>query len=261
LKKLSLIAGGVAGLALATFLTTTSQAADHGDSTTLLANPLGDINDLYTWMTSDGAKLNLVLTVSPLDTPSRTFGPAVQYAFHIHSRPGTSGAAVVAQAAGTLYNVICTFASNTSAQCWVTDSTGMVKDYVTGDPSSAAGMTSASGKVKVHAGRHSDPFFFNLQGFRNAIATVQGAVGAGGVMFNAFGCPNNLPDTTIAALTTTLKTQQANGTNAVPPCSAMVIDCFAGFDVKAIVVQVDKTLVLNGTDTFLSVWASTHTTP
>jgi hypothetical protein len=212
-------------------------------------------------MTSDGTKLNLVMTVSPLDTTARTFGPAVQYAFHVKSRPGTTGAMVVAQAAGTLTRVICTFGSNTSAQCWVTNDAGMVKDYVTGDPSSAAGMTSISGKLKVHAAQHSDPFFFNLQGFRNAVSALQAA--AGTLTFNAFGCPNNLPDATVQTLVATLQNQQTNGTTATPPCSATVKDCFAApaFNVKGIVVQVDKTLVLNGTDVFLSVWGSTHAAP
>jgi hypothetical protein len=260
LKKLSLIAGGVAGIAVATLLATNSQAADHGDSATLLATPMSDINDVYTWMTADGLKLNLVMTVSPVDTTARTFGPAVQYVFHVKSRPGTTGAMVVAQAAGTETKVTCTFGSNTSAQCWVTDSMGTtVKDYVTGDPSSAAGMTSISGKLKVHAAQHSDPFFFNLQGFRNAISALQGA--AGGITFTTAGCPNNLPDATVQTLVATLQNQATNGTTALPPCSATVKDCFAGFNVKGIVVQVDKTLVLNGTDTFLSVWGSTHAAP
>lgn len=255
MKKLSLIAGGVASLALTALLASPSQAADHLDSSTLAANPMGDINDVFTWMNGDATKMNFAMTVSPGDNGTRNFGPTVQYAFHVRSRAGTTGAMVVGQPGGVETNVICTFASNTSAQCWVVSGT-TVKAYVKGDPSNAAGLTSADGKIKVFAGRRSDPFFFNLQGFRDAIVAVAGA--AGTLAFNAGGCPTNLPDATVAALVNTLKNQSVNGAAATPPCSTTVKDCFAAFNVMALVVQVDKTLLLNGTDTFVSVYGSTH---
>ena len=255
MKKLSLIAGGVAGLALTALLATPSRAADHLDSSTLATNPMGDINDVYTWMNADASKINLAMTVSPGDDGTRTFGPTVQYVFHVRSRVGTTGAMVVAQAGGVETNVVCTFASNTSAQCWVV-SGGTVKGYVKGDPSATTGLTSADGKIKVFAGRRSDPFFFNLQGFRDAIAAVAGA--AGTLTYNTSGCPINLPDATAGVLVNTLKNQSVNGTAASPPCSATVKDCFAAFNVMSLVVQVDKTLLVNGTDIFVSVYGSTH---
>jgi hypothetical protein len=235
---------------------TPSRAADHLDSSTLAGNPMGDINDVYTWMNSDATKMNLAMTVSPGDDGTRVFGPTVQYVFHVRSRVGTTGAMVVAQPGGVETNVICTFASNTSAQCWVVSGT-TVKGYVKGDPSATTGLTSADGKLKVFAGRRSDPFFFNLQGFRDAIAAVAGA--AATLTFNAGGCPINLPDATVAALVGLLKNQSVNGTTGSPPCSTTVKDCFASFNVMALVVQVDKTLVVNGTDIFVSVYGSTHT--
>ncbi len=242
-------------MGLAALLATPSQAADHLDSLSLATNPMGDINDVYTWMTPDGTKLNLVMTVSPGDPGTRTFGDAVQYVWHVTSKAG-SPTMTVAQPGGTETKVICTFVSNTNASCWVVTGTA-TKAYVTGDPSSAAGLTSADGKIKVFAGRRSDPFFFNLQGFRNAVATVKGA--AAGITFNAAGCPNNLPDTTMGALRTQLTTQQVGA--GVPACSATAIDCFAAFNVMAIVVQVDKTLVNATGNTIVGVWGSTHAKP
>jgi hypothetical protein len=259
LKKLSLIAGGVASLVLGTLLVTHSRAADHVDSLSLntAANKMGDLNDVFTWMNGDATKLNLALTVSPADDGTRSFGPSVQYAFHVRSRVGTTGRDVLAAAGGVETNVICTFASNTSVQCWVVAGT-TIKAYVKGDPSSLTGLTSTDGKLKVFAGRRSDPFFFNLQGLRNAVAGIQAA--AAGLTFTN-GCPNNLTDVQVGGLVATLAAQQPADAAAVPPCSATVKDCFAGFNVMALVVQVDKTLVVNGTDTFLSVWASTHAAP
>jgi hypothetical protein len=148
--------------------------------------------------------------------------------------------------------VICTFTSNTKAQCWVTQGT-MVKDYVTGDPSTA--MTSADGKLKVFAGRRSDPFFFNEAGFLLAQKAVED--NAGLLTFNPAKCPLVPPTGPVSAqalrgLLTTAST------TAVGPCPANQADCFAHFNVMAIVVQVDKSLLLQNTDHLLSVWGSTH---
>lgn len=266
MKKLSLIAGGVAGVALSLLLATPSYAADHGDSATLLTNPLGDINDVFTWMNADGTKLNLAMTISPVDPGTRAFTDAVQYVFHVTSKAG-GPAMTVAQnmATDVETKVICTFASNTSAQCWVVAGT-TVKGYIKGDPSSTAGLTSADGKIKLFAGRRSDPFYFNLQGFRNAIKAVHDAATATPtptITVNQFGCPNGGPagvDATFAFLRTTLSTLQTTGAG-VPACSTTEIDCFKNFNVLAIVLQVDKTLVNSGTNNIVSVWGSTHAKP
>jgi hypothetical protein len=129
------------------------------------------------------------------------------------------------------------------------------KDYVHGDPSIVAGLSSASGKIKVFAGRRSDPFFFNLQGFRNAVATIEAA--AGTLSFNAAGCPT-VDTATSNALIMQLGMAPAQ---AAAPCPANVTDCFAGLNVMAISMQIDKTLLIDGTNTTLAVWASTNTAP
>ena len=263
MKKLSLIAGGVASLGLATLLATPSHAADHGDSATLLTNPMGDINDVYTWMNADASKINLVMSISPVDPGTRSFTDAVQYVFHVTSKAG-GPLMTVAQNMPTDVEtkVICTFASNTSGQCWVVEGT-TVKGYISGNPSATTGLTSADGKIKLFAGRRSDPFFFNLQGFRNAIKGVHDAAGAGQITVNAFGCPNGGAaggDATFTGLRTALSTLQTTGTG-VPACSTTEIDCFKAFNVLAIVLQVDKTLVNSGTNTVVSVWGTTHAKP
>ena len=141
--------GGVAGLGLVALLASQrSQAADHLDSPGVaLPSPTADINDVFTWM--DGPKLVLAMSISPGDVDSRTFGPDVQYVFHVHSKAELG---LGAQPVGAETRVICTFASNTSAQCWVTAGTA-VKDYIAGDPSDPAGIISQSGKLHLFAGR------------------------------------------------------------------------------------------------------------
>lgn len=229
-----------------------SQAADHLDSPGAAApSPTADINDVFTWM--DGPKLIVAMSVSPGDVDSRAFGPDVQYVFHIHSKAllGIDDPGV-----GTESRVICTFASNTSAQCWVTQGS-TVKDYVAGDPSDPTGVVSQSGKLHLFAGRRSDPFFFNLQGFRAATTALkQRFMATPPVQLDASGCPTNLTDTEVRGIATLLDDPIAGQ----PPCGAQP-DCFAAQNVKMIVLQLDPTLVLAGQNTTLGVWASTHAAP
>jgi len=250
LKKLALLGATVGVAASILIVTRQGNAADHLDAPGVATNPMGDVNDVYTWMTGDGAKVNLAMTVSPGDDGSRAFGPTIQYAWHVSSHPGADNATAFF-AAGTDVDVICTFASNTSAECWVKKGS-TVLDYVKGDPSTA--MTSADGKMKVFAGRRSDPFFFNLAAFKKTVGLVEG----GGGSANAAGCPL-IDAATANVLRTSLATPVVTG--AAAPCPNNQADCFANFNVMAIVAQVDKTLFLQNTDHLLSVWGSTHAKP
>jgi hypothetical protein len=255
LKKLAFL-GGAAGLGVLALLAVQHQshAADHLDSPTLATSPLADINDVYAWM--DGSNLNLALTVSPADDGTRAFGPTVQYVFHVHSKAQLG---VGIPGIGTETRVICELQSDTNGQCWVVDVAGSTtKDHVTGNPSATAGITSSSGKVKLFAGRRSDPFFFNLQGFRRAIELVRLRFGSTPtVTFDAAGCPSNLTNNQVLGFTAALGAQVPGQ----PPCSPTSRDCFADLNVKVILVQLDKALVNTGSNFSVGVWASTHTKP
>jgi hypothetical protein len=235
-----------------------TQAADHLDSTSLATNPMADLNDVYAWMTSDGTKINLAMTVSPFDNGEREFGPSVQYAFHLTRYAGFPATPQLL-GMGEESRVICTFASNTDGQCWVVDAANKLLDYVKGDFSAATGQTSASGNLKVFAGRRSDPFFFNLAGFLTAKSQVTTACAdngecPGNLPVNAAGCPS-LGSATVAPLRGLLSTTMPN---AVGPCPANQRDCFAAANVMAIVVQVDASLVTTDDKQLLGVWGSTH---
>jgi hypothetical protein len=160
---------------------------------------------------------------------------------------------------GTEHRVICTFASDTSAQCWVATGSTLL-DYIKGDPSSPAGITSADGKIKLFAGRRSDPFFFNLGGFKTAVAAVESKCGTSAcpsapLTADVAGCPNVVDSVTAGQLRAALTTAPAA---AVAPCAANQIDCFANFDVEAIVLQIDKSLLVSSSNHLVSVWGSTH---
>lgn len=252
MNKLAVLGAGIGLTAGILMVTRSSQAADHLDSPATMANPMADIGDVYAWTNGDSSKINLAMTVSPADDGTRHFDNTIQYAWHVTSRPG----ATVRQAfgaSGTESKVICTFKSDTAIQCWVALGT-TVKDYVTGDPSGPTGATSADGKVKVFAGTRSDPFYFNLGGFKLAQQTIDAAIAGSAITPDAAGCPQL--DMGTAGMLQAAVTMKP--TTDVAPCKANHIDCFDSFNVKAIVVQVDKTLLLSGTDTLVSVWGSTH---
>jgi hypothetical protein len=158
--------------------------------------------------------------------------------FHLTSKTGLG----VAIPGGIETRVICRFASSTSVQCWVVSGT-TTKDYVTGDPSSTAGVASLGGRVKVFAGRRSDPFFFNQSGFTTALATYAGLSAA----VDGAGCPFGLD-----------MGQAATIRNTLGPSSGPVTDAFATANVMALVVQIDRSLVNSGTSTTVAVWGSTH---
>jgi hypothetical protein len=240
LKKLASLGGvaggGFAGLVIAAVLAGRGHAADRAVSPVAApgVTPMADITDVYAWISSPPTNLRLVMDVSPEDDGSHSFDPSVLYVFHLTSKAGSRGVDVTG---GTETDVICRFASNTSVQCWVT-SAGTMKDYVTGDPSSPAGVTSMSGKVKVFAGRRSDPSSFNVSGFTMAVPIFTNLLNGGGL--DMAGCPA-IPDG--SGLRNTLATGS---------------DSFATTNVMAIVVQIDKSLVNVDTNKIVGVWGSTH---
>jgi hypothetical protein len=167
-------------LALFTILgTRPSYASDHADGTTagpaLALDPTADINDVFTWMSSDASQVNLVMSVFPGATATSRFSDAVKYVFHTSSMTAYLGTAVAR-------DIICTFTNATPqlASCWVTDpadaSANGIKGFVSGDASGNSGAASGNGQVRVFAGLREDPFFFNLAGFHNATSTVAAAI-------------------------------------------------------------------------------------
>jgi hypothetical protein len=249
-------------------LSTTALGADHADGTaSVLFNPdaSADITDVFAWMTSDATKMNLVVDVFPFATTTSKFSNAVKYVLHTEARVTPT------MSAATKTDVICTFTGTTTQTiaCWVVRG-GTTLDYVTGDASATTGITSTSGKVKVFAGLRDDPFFFNLAGFQNTARTAARA--ASTLTFDTNGCPTNVPgavagllakDCTGAASPFDFFRVPQSGSNTACPGTAgaagrIVNQPATGTgNVLAIVVQIDKTLVSDSTNTFTTVWAAT----
>jgi hypothetical protein len=217
-------------------LASTARSADHRDAPATTADPASDINDVYAFV--DGGNMVLAMTVTPFAGAGAKFATTTQYIFHV-----ASGAAFGKTTSNV--NVICTFDAAQKVSCWVGTA-----DYVTGDASNrAAPLKSASGKVQVFAGAAADPFFFNLQGFKDAVAAVEQA--AGGLTFDTSGCPAVNAATSTALLG--LLSEKTSANNAQKTAA----DDFATANTLALVVSVDKSL-LNKGGPIASVWASTN---
>lgn len=217
----------------ALFLTTVGDtrslgAADHADGPAASLDPAADIADVLAWMSPDATDLNLVMTIGR-DVPA-DFRPSdqVQYVFHVSSR------ASYGAAPGPEFNIICEFDKDTRIYCWAGND-----HFVSGDASNQQGIETRDGRVRVFAGVRNDPFFFNGRGFQEVARTV-GTV-AGALTFDGAGCPA-LDAATAGSLVRTLGTGR---------------DDFLGFEVFAIVVAIDKSLVTTA-GPIVGVWGSTH---
>jgi hypothetical protein len=220
-----------------------AQAADHRDGPSAKADPSTDITDLFTWMSPDGAKLQLVLDVFPsADKANSKFSNAAKYVFHLASQPSFGGITK------GIFDLICTFDVSQAASCWLVDRTNdHVLEYLHGDASQPSGLTASDGRMTLFAGPRDDPFFFNLQGFMDAAAFV--AQNKGSLLYDSHGCPELDKATSNAAIG--ILNHSMQGT--MPP-----VDSFHGQNVLAIVVSLDKTLVTDPSDPIVAVWASTN---
>jgi len=215
-----------------------SRAADHADGPRASADPAADITDVFAWMSPDATKVNLSMDLVRNATPASRFSDGVQYVFHTTSR------ASFGAASSPELDIVCVFNRAQKIRCWVGQGKH-VRKHIAGDASTPSGIETRDGKLKVFAGLRDDPFFFNLAGFRETARIVAGA--AASLTFDPAGCPT-LDAATSAALVNQLQTAPGGGP---------AVDNFARFNVLAIVVSIDKSLLTKG-GPILAVWGSTH---
>jgi hypothetical protein len=213
-------------------------AADHLDGPQVKVDPATDITDLYAWSSAD--KLTLVMDVAPLATTTSKFSDAVQYVFHLDSTT-TYGKP------GEKTDIVCTFDAAQMVDCVLGAPGDKVLEFVKGDASATTGLTSDTMKLKVFTGLRADPFFFNLEGFKDAVGTVEGA--AAMLTFDGSKCPALDPATSGALI------GQLQGTvkGTMP-----AVNFFEKANVLSIVIEVDKATVTAG-GPIVAAWASTHT--
>jgi hypothetical protein len=237
--KWMVVVGG-ACLATAVIHPRLARSADHQDAPATTAEPAADINDVYAFLDKPGdaaTKVVLAMTVFPAAPAGAKFSDTVQYVLHT-----SSGAKFGATTADL--NIICQFDAAQKAACWAG-----ADEYVTGDASQPAGLTSKSGKFRVFAGLRADPFFFNLAGFKEAVKYIDSNAALLATASNDAGCPQ------IDPITSKQVTDRLAGN---PDASAAgPEDFFAKLNGLAIVVELDKSLAAKG-GAVMSVWGSTH---
>lgn len=215
-----------------------AQAADHTDSPRASADPLADITDVFAWMSPDATRVNLLMGIGRDVAADAQFSDAVQYVFRTRSLPRFSFAG---QAASETL-VVCTFDADQQVACNIGGT------VIQGDASDPAGLVSDDGRIRVFAGTRNDPFYFNGSGFRETARLVTAA--APSLDFDESGCPA-LDDATAQALQQQLRTE---------PDGSPAIDNFAGFNILALTLSIDKTLLTAG-GPVVAVSGSTHARP
>ncbi len=145
------------------------RAADHRETPATLADAVADIADVYTW--KDGDRFVVVMTVDGLRMPTpgqaARFDEDVRYEFHI----GRDSFATTRQSAVDI--VVRMKQANGN---WTVTAQGIpgANGTVTGNAESVL----TKGSAHVFVGLRDDPFFFDLEGFRNTLMT-------GTLMFNS----------------------------------------------------------------------------
>jgi hypothetical protein len=213
--------------ALTTLLSLPAAASDHLDTQAVIDDPAGDIGDLYAWMSPDGHRLNLVMTIV-----GKKFLDHDRYTFHIDS-----GRALGRIAASS--TIECDFNSATAPQCRLDD-----VDVAQGDASGIQGLQSEHKRFRVFAGLRDDPFFNNVRGTRAALNVAAAALKAG-VPRDAANCPRFDAATSRRILDEWRHTEGKPGQNLL-----------AGWNTTALVIEVELDAVNHG-GPLLGVWATT----
>jgi len=138
-------------LLIFTFAASAIVASDHLDTPTVIADPAADIGDLYAWMSPDGKRLNLVMTLV-----AHKFSDRLEYVFHVDSgsRFGETKATT---------SIACRFDAANAVDC------------------------RTGGKFRVYAGLRDDPFFNNVRGTRAALNAAAAVLAKASK--DAAGCP------------------------------------------------------------------------
>ena len=237
-RTLTAITAAAFGLGVLALAMPSARATDGHDGPQASADPAADLSDLYAWMSRDGKKLNLVMTVWPDAPASAALSPRVQYVLHVRSGPAMrrveADIPILCQTAGS------------DLECWV-GNTGL---KVRGDASKRSGLASSDGRLRVFAGLSDNPLFWNRIGFQRFVDL-------------AIGWKEALAGQEDGAQCGVFTQQQSDLAWYVLGRSAddhAPRNDFAGQRVLALVVQVDAAVVTPG-GPIVGVYASTRRRP
>jgi tetratricopeptide (TPR) repeat protein len=207
------------------------KASDHLDTPAVIKDPAADIGDLYAWISPDGRRLNLVMTIV-----GKRFSDRLQYIFHVDSGEKFGKTAKTS-------TIVSHFTDQNIAEVWVDK-----VDYVKGVADNQQGLTSQNKKFQVFAGLRDDPFFNNVRGTRAALNTALLALKNGTSRDHA-GCPGFDSAVAETVFNKWRHTEDGDAKNLL-----------AGWKTAAIVISIDLETVSQGGKQ-LAIWASTHALP
>jgi hypothetical protein len=200
-------------------------ASDHLDTRTVIKDPRADIDDIYAWVSNDGKRLNLVMTIV-----GHSFSPDLEYRFYIDS--GAAFGRTTATA-----SIGCRMPSATLIDCKGAD------DFAIGNANQADGIESRGGHFRLFAGLRDDPFYNNVRGSRDAYQVAAKAI-AGGTQKDSAGCWQFNSDTSNSILDRWRHTDGGPAKNFL-----------AGWTPASLVIAVDLDEVAKG-GPVLAVWAT-----
>ena len=165
----SLAAVAIAAGAVLLFETAPLRAADHRETPTTTADAVADIADVYTWY--ENGRFTIVMTVDGIRMPTpgqaARFDEDVRYELHI-------GRDNFATTRTTAVDIVVRLKQESNGQWTVT---AQNVPGANGTIRGSAESVISKGSANVFVGLRDDPFFFDLEGFRNTLMT-------GTLMFN-----------------------------------------------------------------------------
>jgi hypothetical protein len=216
-------------LALVLFITVAAgaRASDHLDSPATVANPQGDVADVYAWTSPEGRHLNLAMTVQ-----GHSFSDKMEYVIHVDS--GTTFGHTSAST-----SIVCRFSGANAVKCRMGNT-----DSASGDPTNLAGLAGRNHRFRIYAGLRDDPFYNNVKGLLSAYQTAATAIKNGSAVDSA-GCAH------FEAVTAKAILDQMGHTEGGPAQNLLY-----NWTVSAIVISVDLSAVSQG-GKLLAVWGAT----
>jgi hypothetical protein len=204
-----------------------ARASDHLDSPATVANPQGDVADVYAWTSPEGRHLNLAMTIQ-----GHSFSDKIEYVIHVDS--GTSFGRTSAST-----SIVCRFSAANAVKCGMGSA-----DSASGDPANPAGLEGRNHRFRVYAGLRDDPFYNNVKGLLGAYQTAATAIKNGAAVDSA-GCAH------FDAATAKTILDQMGHTEGGPAQNLLYTST-----VSAIVISVDLSAVSRG-GKLLAVWGTT----
>lgn len=152
-------------------------AADHAEAPGASADPAADIGDLYAW--HSGEKLVTVLTFNPLGAAGQAnYDADVLYSIHIDSDGDNQPD----------HEIQARFGQNLAGE-WGIQVMGLPGADSATTVGAAGESIDAGGGAMIYSGVNDDPFFFDVTGFGDTLATgtvaFTGTDGLAGLNVNA----------------------------------------------------------------------------